>query len=71
MVRAFSERISTSSDDDVAPRFTIDSRTGRQYSQFNARGTVLTVRLSPPAVEDNPGAITHFQASVNNLLITR
>jgi len=54
-------------DDDVVPRFTIDSKTNRQYSRFNARGAELTVRLLPSAVEDNPDAITHFQASVNNL----
>ena len=30
-------------------------------------GAELTVRLLPPAVEDNPDAITHFQASVNEL----
>jgi len=55
------------SDDDVVSRFTIDSETDRQYSRFNARGTELTVRLLPPAVEDNQDAITHFQASVNDL----
>ena len=59
------------SDDDVVPRFTTDSETNRQYRRFNARGTELTVRLLPPAVEDNPDAIKHFQASVNDLLITR
>ena len=36
-------------------------------SRFNARGTELTVRLLQPAVEDNQDAITHFQASVNDL----
>ena len=36
-------------------------------SRFNARGTELTVRLLPPAVEDNQDAITHFQTSVNDL----
>ena len=56
------------SDDDVVPRYTIDSETDRKYSRFNARGTELTVRLLPPAVEDNEDAITHFQASVNDLL---
>jgi len=54
-------------DDDVVPRFTIDSETDREYSRFNARGTELTVRLLPPAVGDNQDAITHFQASVNDL----
>ena len=54
-------------DDDVVPRFTIDSETDRQYSRFNARGTELRVRLLPPAVGDNQDAITHFQASVNDL----
>ena len=41
------------SNDDVVPRFTIDSETNRQYSRFNAGGTELTVCLLPPAVEDN------------------
>ena len=36
-------------------------------SRFNARGTELTVRLLPPAIEDNQDAITHFQTSVNDL----
>ena len=56
-----------SDDDDVVPRFTIDSETDRQYSRFNARGTEITVRLLPPAIGDNQDAITHFQASVNDL----
>ena len=42
-------------------------QTDRQYSRFNARGTELTVRLLPPAIEDNQDAITHFQTSVNDL----
>ena len=66
-VRFFRKRIGMASDDDVVPRFTIDSETDRQYSRFNARGTELTVRLLPPTVEDNQDAITHFQASVNDL----
>jgi len=56
-----------SDDDDVVPSFTIYSETDRQYSRFNARGTELTVRLLPPAIGDNQDAITHFQASVNDL----
>jgi len=56
-----------SDDDDVVLRFTIDSETDRQYSRFNARNTELIVRLLPPAVGDNQEAITHFQASVNDL----
>jgi len=55
------------SDHDVVPIFSIDSETDRQHSRFNARGTELTVRLLPSAVEDNQVAITHFQASVNDL----
>ena len=46
------------SEDNVIPRFTIDSDTDRQYSRFNARGTELTVRLLPPAVEDNHNALS-------------
>jgi len=56
-----------SDDDDVVPRFTIDSERDRQYSRFNARGTEVTVRLLPPAVGDNQDGITHFQTSVNDL----
>ena len=51
----------------VVPRFTIDSETIRQYNRFRARGTELTVRLLPPAVGDGSDAVTHFQASVNDL----
>jgi len=58
---------SNEENDDVVPRFTIDSGTNRQYSRFNARGTELRVRLLPPVLGDNPYALTHFQASVNDL----
>jgi len=60
------------SDDEngVVPRLTIDSERHRQYSRFNARGTELTVRLLPPVVGDNSDAVTHFQASVSDFLIT-
>jgi len=54
-------------ENDVVPRFTIDSETNRQYSRFNARGTELSVCLLPAAVGDNSDAVTHFQASVNDL----
>jgi len=66
-VRSFYRIGMASDDDDVVPRFTIDSETDRQYSRFNARGTELPVRLLPPAIGDNQDAITHFQASVNDL----
>jgi len=66
-VRSFYRIGMASDDDDVVPRFTIDSETDRQYSRFNARGTELTVRLLPPAKGDNQDAITHFQTSVNDL----
>jgi hypothetical protein len=55
------------SDDDWVPRFTIDSTIKRQYRRFNALGTELTVRLLPPVVGDDSDAVTHFQASVNDL----
>jgi hypothetical protein len=58
---------SDSENDDVLPRFTIDSETDRQYNRFNATGTEVTVRLLPPAAGDDSDAITHFQASVNDL----
>jgi len=54
-------------NDDVGPRFTIDSETNRQYRRSNAAGTELIVRLLPPVFGDNADAITHFQASVNDL----
>jgi hypothetical protein len=61
------EMASDSENDDLLPRFTIDSQTDRQYNRFNATGTELTVRLLPSAVEDNSDAIRHFQASVIDL----
>ena len=66
-MRSVSRISMASDDDDVVPRFTIDSETDRQYSRFNARGTELTVRLLPPAIGDNRDAITHFQNSMNDL----
>jgi len=54
-------------DNAEVPRFTIDSETHRQYRRFNAVGTELTVRLLPPALRDDTDAVTHFQASVNDL----
>ena len=48
-------------------RFTTDSENHRHYRRFNAAGTELIVRMLPPALRDNSDAITHFQASVNNL----
>ena len=66
-MRSFYRISMASDDDDVVPRFTIDSERDRQYSRFNARGTEVTVRLLPPAVGDNQDGITHFQTSVNDL----
>ena len=59
--------VSNGVHDDEVPRFTIDSETHRQYRRFNAVGTELTLRLLPPALGDDSGAVTHFQASVNDL----
>jgi len=53
--------------EDVVPWFTQDSETNRQYNRFRAVGAELIVRLLPPAVGDSSDAITHFQASVNDL----
>ena len=50
-------------------RFTIDSEKHRQYRHFNAVGTELTVRMLPPVQGDASDALTHFQASVNDLFI--
>ena len=62
-----SSEASDGENDDVVPRFTIDSETNRQYKRFNAVGTELTVRLLPPALGDDSDAVTHFQVSVNDV----
>ena len=59
--------VSNGVHDDKVVRFTIDSETHRQYRRFNAVCTELTVRLLPPAQWDASDALTHFQASVNDL----
>ena len=59
--------VSNGVHDDEVIRFTIDSETDRKYRRFNAAGTELTVRLLPPAQGDASDALTHFQASVNDL----
>jgi len=64
---AISRTASDGANDDVVLRFTIDSETNRQYRRFNAVGTGLIVHLLPPAVGDDSDAITHFEASVNDL----
>ena len=46
-------------------RFEIEGEVTRQYRRFNAVGTHLTVRLLPPADDENP--VSHFLASVNDL----
>jgi hypothetical protein len=45
-------------------RLTIEEEITRQYRRFNAVGTQLTVRLSPP-LDSNP--MSHFLASVPDL----
>ena len=70
LVSIGSEASNGVNDDDELPRFTIDSETNRQYRRFNTVGTEFTVRLLPPALGDDSDAVTHFQASVNDLLIT-
>ena len=62
-----SSRASDGDNDDILPRFTIDSETNRQYTRFNIVVTELTVRLLPPALGTSSDAVTHFQASVNDL----
>ena len=56
---SISSKASDGENDDVVPRFTIDSENNRQYSRFNAVGTELIVRLLSPAVGDDSNAITH------------
>jgi len=64
---SISSEASDGVNDDVVPRFTIDSETNRQYTRFNAVGTELTVSLLPPALGDDSDAVTYFQASVKDL----
>ena len=49
------------------PRFKINGEITRQYRRFNALGTELTVRLSPPAAGDDSDVMTYFQAIVTDL----
>ena len=59
------------SDDVITPpptRFTIDEEVRRQYRRFNDEGAELRVRLLPPSDGDDTNPITHFQASVTELL---
>ena len=59
--------IGSEHDNNEEIRLTIDSEKHRQYRRFNAVCTELTVRLLPPAQGDASDALTHFQASVNDL----
>ena len=53
----------------MARRFEIDGEITRQYRRLNAMGTQLTMRLLPPAEdEDDVDPVSHFLASVNNLI---
>ena len=64
--------MSNSDSDDVSTpppaRFTIDEEVRRQYRRFNAEGAELRVRLLPPPDSGDTKPITHFQASVTELL---
>jgi hypothetical protein len=52
---------------ELAPRtFTIDGEINRQYRRFNTVGTQLTIRPLPPSDDTDP--VTHFLASVNELI---
>jgi len=50
----------------MARRFEIVDANTRHYRWYNAVGRQLTVRLIPPSDSTNP--VTHFLASVNNLI---
>ena len=65
---SISSEASDGVNDDVLPRFMIDSETNRQYRRFNTVGTEFTVRLLPPALGEDSDAVTHFRTSVNDLL---
>jgi len=49
----------------MARIFEIDDTVRRQYRQYNAVGTQLTVRLLPPSENSDP--VGYFLASVNDL----
>ena len=53
-------RIGMVSDDDVVPKFTIDSETDREHRRFNARGTELAVRLLHPCGRGQSGCHNAF-----------
>ena len=60
------------SDDEITPplpaRFTIDEEVRIQYRRFNAEEAELTVRLLSPPDGDDTNPITHYKASVTELL---
>jgi hypothetical protein len=62
------KNLSVSEDDSTPPpRFQIDEEVIRQYRRFNATGTELTVRLLPPADDEDSNPITHFQAGMTDV----
>jgi hypothetical protein len=50
------------------PRFLIASEIQRRYQRFNAVGTQLTVQLLPPSIGEDTNPVTHFLASVTDML---
>jgi hypothetical protein len=56
--------------EDVAdpPRFLIEREIQRRYQHFNSVGTQLTVQLLPPSIRGDTNPITHFLASVTDML---
>jgi hypothetical protein len=55
-------------EDEDPPRFVIESEIQRRYQRFNAVGTQLTVQLLPPSIEGDTNPVTHFLASVTDML---
>jgi hypothetical protein len=58
------------SPEDVAdpPRFVIESEIHRRYQRFNATGTQLTVKLLPPSTGRDTNPVSHFLASVTDMI---
>jgi hypothetical protein len=57
------------SDSESTPtRFTINEEMKREYRRFNTEGTELTVHLPLPTDGDATNPVSHFQATVAELI---
>ena len=50
------------------PRFVIEGEIQRRYQRFNTVGTQLTVELLPLPIGGDTNPVTHFLASVTEML---